>query len=166
MKKRLFQPLHSQFPNSSFFELGLFLFVIFTIVLPSIATRHTFIMPLKPETHWDVFAFFFKVFIFAMFEELIYRVYLPFQMKRFFLTQDDVVNKRKEQLFIIISNILFSLAHLYLGTLNSIFAFIIGLFFSFVYEIIKRYRNIFYAFFTISLIHFCYNSIVLFVNIF
>ena len=166
MKKRLFQPLHSQFPNSFFFELILFLFVIFTIVLPSVATSRMFIVPSKPETHWGVCAFFFKVFIFATSEELLYRLYLPFQMKRFFLNKDGVMNKRKEQFVIIISNMLFALAHLYLGILNSCFAFIMGTFFSFIYEIIKRHLNSFYAFSTISLIHFCYNSVMLFINIF
>ena len=165
MKKR-FSLLQKPFTTSSFLELLLFFFVLTTIVLPSMFTSHTFTLPIKPQNYMQAYLFFAKIFICAMFEELIYRVYLPFQMKRFFLKQNWIIKQRENKIFIIISNIFFALAHSYLGILNVCFAFIMGFFFSFIYEIIKRHLNSFYAFSTISLIHFCYNSVMLFINIF
>lgn len=163
MKKRLFQPLQVMFLNSFFFELVLFLFIIFAIVLPSILTTHTFVLPARPSNYQALSLFLFKIFFLAMFEELIYRVYLPFQLKRFFLKQDEFMNMRKSYVFILISNFLFAMAHLYLGLVNVFFAFVMGLFFSFIYAFFKK--NAYIAFFVISLIHFIYNTIAFYILI-
>lgn len=160
MKKRFSLPQKS-FTISFFLELLLFLFIFTTIILPTIFTSHTFILPTKSQSYTHAYLFFAKIFICAMFEELIYRVYLPFQMKRFFLKQNWIIKQRENKIFIIISNILFALAHSYLGILNVCFAFIMGLFFSFIYEYLKK--NTYVAFFMISLIHFFHNAIMFYI---
>ncbi|MGP1438747.1 MAG: CPBP family intramembrane glutamic endopeptidase [Treponema sp.] len=143
------------------FEIIFFLLVMFTIVLPSISENHTFTMPIKPKTYFEFFLFFGKVFILAMFEELIYRVYLPIQMKRFYNIKTSFRKEKLEKLFFsLVSNLFFAWAHLYLGIWNVCFAFIMGLFFSFIYEYVNGKFNFYLAFLMISLIHFFYNSIV------
>lgn len=156
--KKVYLNLSSFWAKVSFFlEVCFFLFVIFTLIFPSILNDESLTLPSKLQI--DVF--FFRVLIFAMFEELIYRVYLPIQMERFYdLKNKQDVKLKKKLAFIIISNIFFAFAHSYLGIFNIIFAFIIGLIFSLMYEYIKKKNNVYCAFFTISLLHFFYNAIV------
>lgn len=156
--KRAHRNLSSFLSKASFFlEICFFLFVIFTLIFPSILNHEPLTLPSKSEM--DIF--FFRVLIFAMFEELIYRVYLPIQMGRFYDLKNKQDGKLKKRLaFIIISNIFFAFAHSYLGIFNIVFAFIMGLIFSLMYENIKKKINVYCAFFTISLIHFFYNAVV------
>jgi|GEM_PF-1501436 hypothetical protein len=162
MKKKTYQHIQttlSQTKTGYFIEICLFLFVMLALVFPSILNDKPLILPVKPKGLLDTFFFFFRVLILAMFEELIYRVYIPFQMRRFYYLKNRQDDKPIIKQSIIISNIIFALAHSYLGFYNIIFAFIGGAGFSLIYEIIKNKITVYFAFFTISLVHFFYNAI-------
>ena len=156
MKKKTYQLFRALPLRVSFFlEICFFLFVIFVFIFPSVLNEKPLTVPPKLE----ISSFFFiKVFIFAMFEELIYRLYLPFQMERFYCLKNGQ-NGKVKRIFIIISNIFFGFAHFYLGIYNIVFAFISGLFFSLIYEYVKKKINSSFAFFIISFVHFCYNAV-------
>ena len=165
MKKKLYQKIQSllsPLKTSFFIQLSLFLFVLFFLIFPSILNRQEFTLPTKPKTLFDALFFFSGVLIFAMFEELIYRVYIPFQLKslyNFFVKLK--INSVETIIFSRISNIFFALAHSYLGIYNVVFALIMGGFFSLIYETIKLKKQWSCAFLIISFLHFCYNTIVL-----
>ena len=167
MKKKTYNHLQIMlFSNKTIFfiEFCFFYFVIIAIVIPSILNNRILVIPTKLEL--NAF-FFFRVFIFATFEELIYRVYLPFQMDRFyFLINRCNVQLKKLNPFILVSNVLFAFAHSYLGVYNIIFAFIVGIGFSLIYKYVKEKVNIYSAIFTISLIHFFYNSIAFYILVY
>ena len=163
MKKKPSQNIQILLSSSKtgfFTQFCFFLFVLFVFVFPSIFNTQGFALAKKPKILFDTLYFFSNILIIAMFEELIYRVYIPFQLKtlyNFFM----IVKKNKIEtiIFSLISNIFFALAHSYLGIYNVIFAFIMGNIFSLIYEIIKLKKNGYYAFFAVSLFHFFYNAI-------
>lgn len=163
MKKKLSLQTQSSLNRISFFiEFPLFLFVVFALVLPCILNERIFVIPSRPETLQEILYFLVRIFVFATFEELIYRVYLPTQMTRLYVSRNRYYNqlkKKEKYIFHIISNIFFAFAHSYLGVFNILFAFISGIIFSLIYEYVNKKLNMLCAVFLISLFHFFYNSV-------
>ena len=163
MKKKFYWSLQIKPPSTKirlFIEFFFFLFILFVLVFPSILTSNALLLPKKHGTLQDGLFFLSKIFILAMSEELIYRVYLPHQMMHFYIlkNKNDAKFKDVRKVFYLISNIFFAFAHAYLGIFNILFAFVLGEIFSLIYEYIGKKNNFCFAFFIISFTHFFYNS--------
>ena len=100
-----------------------------------------------------------QIVILCFYEEILYRMYLNFSLNKLFnFLSKKFIKKTIQQKFIDITTIflvaiLFSLAHLYSGILNVVFALIASLVFSLIY---KNTKNIIFPIIT----HVLYNILI------
>lgn len=148
--------------NTDGFNFIIFFSVLIFLVFPPIFSTNAFTPLPKPEPGY---AFLFqplKIFFAAAFEEVMYRAYLPHQIKYFLGTLTDKCSFS----FILIEGIpvlLFALAHKYLGLKNVIFAFAAGAVLRFLFIAVKRKTNTLISLITVCLLHGVYNLSVYFI---
>lgn len=100
----------------------------------------------------------------ASYEELLYRVYLPFRLKSFFYIKPTSSNK-KTTFFLItecIPLICFAFAHVAYGLANVGYAFCAGTIFRKLYTFIKNKFNCKIAFICVLTLHALHNIILIF----
>lgn len=136
--------------------------IIFTIlILPPMVCTESPVLPAKPDTVLQYFLLILKVILSAAYEEVLYRLYLPFRLKTllkksaaksyFFLTE-------------IMPAVFFGSAHFYLGIVNGIYAFAAGGIFRILYISFKTKFGIYSALCLIICIHTVHNLIVIFIG--
>ncbi len=137
---------------------------IFTFfVLPPMLNTQKFEDIIIPKAFFKLILFIFEVFALATYEELLYRVYLPYRIKSF----------KNNKFFFMCSEFfpifVFALAHRYLGLANILYAFVMGALFRVIYLFFKklfakRYAkkySIAFSFLLLSFIHGLHNIIVI-----
>ena len=136
--------------------LAEFLLILSVFVLPPIVSARNFTLPEPPEPLLLNVVFILKIICAAVYEELLYRVYLPFRLQSFY-TQKAVPFNRSFLLSELPPVLFFALAHRYLGLFNVLYAFAAGCIFRLVYKRlrIKHHFRVCAAF--ISALHSAHN---------
>lgn len=130
--------------NVDFIE---FFLVITIFVIPPIFNKKNPELIPKPADIAAFFLFLLQIVSHAGYEEILYRMYLPYRIKK-------ITSKNTNYPLIeIIPIILFSLAHIYLGIINVVYAFFAGCIFRVFYLFLKRKTGITIAFMIVTLIH-------------
>ena len=109
-----------------------FIFIFTIFVLPPMLNKRDFTPPPQPEGFFYVLVFISKIVFFAAYEEILYRIYLPYRIKSFYGENPESF-KSALAVYEILPVIFFALAHRYLGFLNVIYAAAAGL-----YVLIKK----------------------------
>lgn len=114
-----------------------FILIFALFVLPPILNTGTFKPVPKPENLSDMLIFAGKIVFLAAYEEILYRIYLPFRIKSFYGKNSDFLKSRflSSEGFPVLC---FALAHRYLGPFNVLYAMTAGIIFRFLYIIIKK----------------------------
>ncbi|UTC67777.1 MULTISPECIES: CPBP family intramembrane glutamic endopeptidase [unclassified Treponema] len=146
--------------------LAEFTFIFIVFVLPPILNNKEFSMPPKPQGFFKVLIFAAKIVFLAAYEEVLYRIYLPYRIK----TLLGNTNKFGPYLSApeILSVLLFALAHRYLGFFNMLYALAAGIIFRILYLAFKKKmeckteqkKAIITAALIVTIIHSCNNGIV------
>ena len=113
---------------------------------------------------WNIrtFLFIIELIFYSSIEEFLYRIYFLEHLNMFL----DRINTKAKNLNIFVANftshILFAVAHIYLGLMNVVFAFLMAILFRFLYVMIKKaYGNI-ASFIFITILHSSYNIFAIF----
>lgn len=114
-----------------------FIFIFTIFVLPPILNSRDFILPPRPEGFFYILVFISKIVFFAAYEEILYRLYLPYRIKSFY---GQAINSLKYYFWIseIFPIIFFALAHRYLGMFNVLYAAVAGIIFRALYIFIQK----------------------------
>ncbi|UTC63497.1 CPBP family intramembrane metalloprotease [Treponema sp. OMZ 788] len=112
----------------------IFIFVIF--VLPPILNNKTFTPPPQPEGFFYILIFISKIVFLAAYEEILYRIYLPYRIKSFY--EKNSQNCKLAAVSEILPIIFFASAHRYLGIFNVLYAAAAGIIFRSLYVIIQN----------------------------
>ncbi len=134
--------------------------VIFTVfVLPPMCARSKSVLYTVPETALQQFFFILKICFLASFEEILYRLYLPFRLKTVF-----VKIKRYRPAYFFITELVplffFAAAHIYLGIASAVYAFFAGSLFRVLYVTLKMKINKNAALISIIALHTVNNAVV------
>ncbi|UTC77714.1 CPBP family intramembrane metalloprotease [Treponema sp. OMZ 799] len=114
-----------------------FIFIFIIFVLPPMLNNRAFTSPPQPEGVFYILLFISKIVFFAAYEEILYRIYLPYRIKSFYGK-----NPQAFKSYITASEILpiifFALAHRYLGLFNVLYAMAAGIIFRILYILIQK----------------------------
>ena len=111
-----------------------FIFIFSIFVLP----------PILNTGNFNILAFMGKMVFLASYEEILYRIYLPFRIKSFYGENSGFFKScfLSSEVFPILC---FAFAHRYMGSFNVLYAMAAGIIFRLLYIIIKK--NIFQVLF-------------------
>ena len=114
-----------------------FIFIFSIFVLPPILNTGNFTLPSKPEGFFNILAFMGKIVFLASYEEILYRIYLPFRIKSFYGENSGFFKScfLSSEVFPILC---FAFAHRYMGSFNVLYAMAAGIIFRLLYIIIKK----------------------------
>lgn len=114
-----------------------FIFIFTIFVLPPMLNKKDFTPPPQPESFFYVLVFISKIVFFAAYEEILYRIYLPYRIKSFYGENPESF-KSAFAVYEILPVIFFALAHRYLGFLNVLYAAAAGIIFRSLYVLIQK----------------------------
>ena len=103
-----------------------FIFIFTIFVLPPMLNKRDFTPPPQPEGFFYVLVFISKIVFFAAYEEILYRIYLPYRIKSFYGENPESF-KSAFAAYEILPVIFFALAHRYLGPFNVLYAAAAGI---------------------------------------
>ncbi|AIN94727.1 CPBP family glutamic-type intramembrane protease [Treponema putidum] len=114
-----------------------FIFIFTVFVIPPMLNTRAFIPPNKPEGFFYSLIFISKIVFFAAYEEILYRIYLPYRIKSLYGQRAHTIKYCfwSSEIFPII---FFALAHRYLGFLNVLYAMAAGIIFRILYVLIQK----------------------------
>lgn len=138
--------------------LAEFLLILSVFVLPPIVSARNFTLP---EPLLLNVVFILKIICAAVYEELLYRVYLPFRLQSFY-TQKAVPFNRSFLLSELPPVLFFALAHRYLGLFNVLYAFAAGCIFRLVYKRLRIKHHFWVCAAFISALHSAHNLTLLY----
>lgn len=114
-----------------------FIFIFTIFVLPPMLNKRDFTPPPQPEGILYVLVFISKIVFFAAYEEILYRIYLPYRIKSFYGENPESF-KSAFAAYEILPVIFFALAHRYLGPFNVLYAAAAGIIFRVLYVLIQK----------------------------
>ena len=114
-----------------------FIFIFTIFVLPPMLNKRDFTPPPQPEGILYVLVFILKIVFFAAYEEILYRIYLPYRIKSFYGENPESF-KSAFAAYEILPVIFFALAHRYLGPFNVLYAAAAGIIFRVLYVLIQK----------------------------
>ena len=114
-----------------------FIFIFTIFVLPPMLNKRDFTPPPQPEGILYVLVFILKIVFFAAYEEILYRIYLPYRIKSFYGENPESF-KSAFAAYEILPVIFFALAHRYLGSFNVLYAAAAGIIFRVLYVLIQK----------------------------
>ena len=114
-----------------------FIFIFTIFVLPPMLNKRDFTPPPQPEGILYVLVFISKIVFFAAYEEILYRIYLPYRIKSFYGENPESF-KSAFAAYEILPVIFFALAHRYLGPFNVLYAAAAGIIFRVLYILIQK----------------------------
>lgn len=114
-----------------------FIFIFTIFVLPPMLNKRDFTPPPQPEGFFYVLVFILKIVFFAAYEEILYRIYLPYRIKSFYGENPESF-KSAFAAYEILPVIFFALAHRYLGPFNVLYAAAAGIIFRVLYVLIQK----------------------------
>ena len=114
-----------------------FIFIFTIFVLPPMLNKRDFTPPPQPEGILYVLVFILKIVFFAAYEEILYRIYLPYRIKSFYGENPESF-KSAFAVSEILPVIFFALAHRYLGPFNVLYAAAAGIIFRVLYVLIQK----------------------------
>ncbi|AAS11834.1 MULTISPECIES: CPBP family intramembrane glutamic endopeptidase [Treponema] len=114
-----------------------FIFIFTIFVLPPMLNKRDFTPPPQPEGFFYVLVFISKIVFFAAYEEILYRIYLPYRIKSFYGENPESF-KSAFAVYEILPVIFFALAHRYLGPFNVLYAAAAGIIFRVLYVLIQK----------------------------
>lgn len=129
-----------------------------------------FLPPPKPQSWFEISILVLRTLLFAAYEEVLYRLYLPFRIKSFYGT-----NPEKFRTYFTASEvfpvIFFAAAHRYLGLFNVLYALTVGIIFRVLYFTLKKKieikieqkKAIIIAALIVILIH-SFNNLIVYLN--
>ena len=145
--------------------LAEFLLILSVFVLPPIVSARNFTLPEPPEPLLLNVVFILKIICAAVYEELLYRVYLPFRLQSFY-TQKAVPFNRSFLLSELPPILFFALAHRYAGVYTVLYACAAGCLFRFIYKkLAGRYSRLL-GFISVCALHSAHNLAVFYGMVF
>lgn len=114
-----------------------FIFIFIIFVLPPMLNNRDFTPPPRPEGAFYILLFMSKIVFFSAYEEILYRIYLPYRIKSFYGKNTDRFNSAFA-VSEITPVIFFALAHRYLGFFNVLYAMAAGIIFRILYVLIQK----------------------------
>lgn len=114
-----------------------FIFIFLVFVLPPILNNRDFAPPPPPKGIFYILVFISKIVFSSAYEEILYRIYLPYRIKSFYGKTPQTFKSyitASEGLPIIF----FALAHRYLGLFNVLYAMAAGIIFRILYVLIQK----------------------------
>ncbi len=145
--------------------------IIFAIfVIPPLFSNEKFIAFVVPKNPYDLILFILKIIALASFEELLYRIYLPFRIESFFDSNETSLQyfKAHKGYFFcseLLPIIFFALAHRYLGLWNVVYAFAMGIIFRFIFVFMKRRFSLISAFLVVAILHSAHNFVAILASV-
>ncbi|PIE98236.1 MAG: hypothetical protein CR988_03840 [Treponema sp.] len=137
-------------------EIFIFIAVTVIFILPPVFYTGEFTLPKKPQTSEKWILFGIWILILALYEEILYRWYLPSRLTLFFNIRQssNITTKLTAE---IIPVILFGIAHRHLGLLSILYAILAGIIFRLIFRKIKSHLT---GITCVTLIHFIHNIAV------